>query len=183
MKLVIGLGNPGKKYQNNRHNAGHKFVEYLRSEIEDLSKDQKSKIKILGTDCFMNESGKFVRQELRNLGIKELSNLYIAHDDLDLPLGSFKIQFGVGPKVHNGIRSVERELGTKDFWRVRIGVDMRPRTQDAGYRTQGERYVLEDFTEEERGILENLFPKVWEELAVKMNQEANNPTPIPNVQK
>ncbi len=141
MKLLIGLGNPGEKYKNNRHNVGHMFVDFL-------GRGEK-------TDCFMNESGKFVRRwaDFYKVGPEDL---YIVHDDLDIPLGQFKIQLGVGPKVHYGIQSAEKELGTKDFWRVRIGVDAR----DPENRTPGEQYVLEDFSAEEQEKLKGVFDAI-----------------------
>lgn len=88
------------------------------------------------------------------------SDLWIIHDDLDIPLGAFKIQKGKGPKVHNGILSIEEKLGTDDFWRVRIGIDNRS-SQD---KIPGERYVLEDFTPEERKILEGTIEEICKKL-------------------
>jgi PTH1 family peptidyl-tRNA hydrolase len=107
----------------------------------------------------MNESGVFVKKLVDQYKL-EPSNLYIAHDDLDIPLGAYKIQLGVGPKVHNGVNSVEEELGTKDFWRVRIGVDNR-KPDD---RTSGEEYVLQDFTAEERKALDGVIQEICKKL-------------------
>ena len=69
-----------------------------------------------------------------------MNHLIIIHDDLDIPLGKFKIQFGKGPRLHNGVLSVEQALGTKEFWRIRIGIDNRLKNTDSG-----EDYVLEKF--------------------------------------
>ncbi len=159
MKLLIGLGNPGEKYAKNRHNAGAIFV----SQFSISNKNPN--IKAVNTDAFMNDSGKFVAKAVRKYlegagDTGELGDLYVAHDDLDLPLGQYKIQKGVGPKVHRGLQAVEKELGTTDFRRIRIGVDNR----DPQNRTPGEEYVLEDFTKEEREILENVFNRIIEEL-------------------
>ena len=153
MRLIIGLGNPGEKYKNTRHNAGF------------LVADKLQKIKLpAGTivrksGVFMNESGSSVRALYTKYGIQN-TDLYIAHDDLDIPLGSFKIQFGTGPKVHNGVNSIEKELGTQDFWRIRVGVDNR-KPDD---RTQGEEYVLQDFTEEERNTANGVIEKICKEI-------------------
>lgn len=104
----------------------------------------------------MNESGKFVKEVTMNYELPT-TNLYIAHDDLDVPLGQFKIQLGVGPKVHNGVKSVEEALKTKEFWRIRIGIDAR----DSGQaRMTGEDYVLQDFTKEELDILSKVFDEI-----------------------
>ena len=153
MKLIVGLGNPGEKYKNSRHNTGYVFVDELK-EVR-LPKD----VVLKKTDTFMNESGSFVKRMVDQYKV-DPSDLYIAHDDLDIPLGSFKIQFGVGPKVHNGVNSVEETLGTKEFWRIRIGVDNR-KSDD---RTQGEEYVLQDFTSEEKLILERMIKEACKKL-------------------
>ena len=159
-KLIIGLGNPGEKYKNNRHNVGHLFVTWAKKEGF-FSKEAF----LTKTDCFMNESGGFVKKEAKKhwTNLTNLTNLFVMHDDLDIPLGKFKIQLAVGPKVHNGLDSVEQELGSKDFWRVRIGVDAR----DPLSRIPGEDYVLRDFTKVELEILEKLFPMIWEGLQDK----------------
>ena len=129
MKLLIGLGNPGNKYVNNRHNAGYYFVDYL---LNKLTSDPTSHSATLGasdlilkTDCFMNVSGEFVKKILKKHQNIKLEDVYIVHDDLDIPLGKFKIDHATGPKLHNGIKSIEETLKTKDFWRIRIGVDNR----------------------------------------------------------
>ena len=149
MKLIIGLGNPGTKYLKSRHNIGYIFLDFLRSQ-ELLLRSQ-----FLKTDCFMNESGSFVKQAVSRQQIA-VSDLYIAHDDLDLPLGKYKIQPGVGPKIHNGVGSVEQVLGRTDFWRIRIGVDNR----DPQNREPGDSYVLKDFSNDELEILKGVFDAI-----------------------
>lgn len=138
MKLLIGLGNPGEKFKNNRHNVGHMFVDFAKTGLK--------------TNVFMNDSGSFVKGK---------EDFVIVHDDLDLPLGRYKIQFGKGPELHYGIQSIENELGTKDFWRIRIGVDDR----GPNNRESGESYVLKDFTAEEKKILESVFDAIKKNLA------------------
>jgi PTH1 family peptidyl-tRNA hydrolase len=109
----------------------------------------------------MNDSGSFVKQLVDQYKL-DLSNLYIVHDDLDIKLGEYKIQFGRGPKDHNGILDIEAKLGTKDFWRVRIGVDNRPLDD----KPMGEEYVLQNFTSEERVILDKVIHEVCKKLTV-----------------
>jgi len=154
MKLIVGLGNPGEKYSKNRHNVGHLVVDRLQTIPH--SKD----LAIKKTDTFMNESGKFVKDLTIRYSLLP-NDLYVVHDDLDIRLGSYKIQFAVGPKVHNGITSIEESLGTKDFWRVRIGVDNR----EPSVRTPGEGYVLEDFTSQEWETLDKVIKDVCKKLA------------------
>lgn len=149
MKVFIGLGNPGFQHQKNRHNVGHMFIDYLKTKNLDL--------RTMKTDCFMNVSGKFVKKHVSS---SMLQALYVVHDDLDIPFGKFKIQFGTGPKLHNGIRSIEDELGTNEFWRIRIGVDARSPEN----WTDGETYSLQDFTDEQHQQLQSLFENVYKQL-------------------
>ena len=153
MRLIIGLGNPGEEYVDTRHNAGFLVADELQK-----AKLPKGVI-VKKSDVFMNESGDFVKKQVDQCKLN-LSDLYIVHDDLDIPLGSYKIQFGVGPKVHNGVNSIEAELGTKDFWRVRIGVDNR-KLDD---RTQGEEYVLQNFSDDERMVIGKVIEEVCKKL-------------------
>ena len=119
MLLIVGLGNPGKKYVNNRHNVGHLFVDYLIKPTSSLRLRRSSGLKIVKTDCFMNVSGIFVKK-LSMIYHLSSNNLIIIHDDLDIPLGKFHIQFASGPQLHNGLESIEQQLKTKDFWRVEL---------------------------------------------------------------
>ncbi len=159
MRLIIGLGNPGAKYQNNRHNAGHMFIDYIMKGLR-MTDDG---LKAVKTDCYMNQSGSFVKKLIRN-SQSAIDELIIIHDDLDIPLGKFKIQLGEGPKLHNGIASIENTLRTKKFWRVRIGVDNRPPAGAPENRIDGETYVLQDFSLEERQTLFDLFPKIYDKV-------------------
>lgn len=157
MKFIVGLGNPGPKYQNNRHNVGHMMIDYVDQVQRSKFKNQSYnlKFKVIKTDCYMNESGKFVKKTIENCKLK-IENLIVVHDDLDIPLGKFKIQKGTGPQLHNGIESIEKAIGTKDFWRIRIGVDNRPLTGNI----DGETYVLNNFTPEEIKIVNQTFPRI-----------------------
>ncbi|MGB9707555.1 MAG: aminoacyl-tRNA hydrolase [Microgenomates group bacterium] len=173
MKILTGLGNPGEKYQNHRHNVGHMLIDYLVKKLTSLKVNElkernisiakifTSKNLILAKNLtYMNESGKAVKKILNTFQVPR-STLYIIHDDLDIPFGKFKIQFANGPKLHNGIKSIEQTLKTKDFWRIRIGVDNRQKEN----WIDGETYVLQDFLPEEKEILSNeVFPKVIEQL-------------------
>lgn len=149
MKLIIGLGNPEEKYADNRHNVGHVFIDELKKE-----KNLKG-VMALKTDTFVNSSGEAVKREVGKYKVST-EDLYIVHDDLDIPLGSFKIQKGKGPKLHYGLSSVESSLGTSDFNRIRIGVDNRKFDE----RTPGEAYVLQDFRPEERDVLHKTIKNI-----------------------
>lgn len=155
--LIVGLGNPGQKYQNNRHNVGKLFVSFLKQELSNPN------LLLSQSTCFMNESGKFVQKEVNKHQLAN-ANLFIVHDDLDIPLGKFKIQFGRGPKVHNGIASIEDAIGKSEFWRIRIGIDNR--SQD--YKIAGEKYVLDDFTTEELTVINTTFGEITKDLMTKI---------------
>lgn len=154
MKVIVGLGNPGIKYVNNRHNVGHMVID----ELQNL----KLKDKILKSDKYMNDSGLFIKKLKEKYPKMQFSDLYIIHDDLDIPLGSFKIQFGKGPKVHNGLNDIYEKIGTSGFWHVRVGVDNR----DPEKRTKGVDYVLEDFKDEEKIVLNGVIKQICNQLAV-----------------
>lgn len=178
MFILLGLGNPGEKYASNRHNVGFMFVEWLQREHADAN-DWKydkyadadtarltlhdtritSEILLAKPKTFMNRSG-FTANKLLTTNNKPLTTLYVIHDDLDIRLGEFKIQQGKGPKVHNGLSSVESSLRFKDFWRIRIGIDNRDPTR----RIPGEPYVLQNFTPEEMTSLTDLFPIIFHKL-------------------
>lgn len=161
MNLIIGLGNPGKEYEFNRHNVGYLFLDYLLSNKLETPSDLKE-FKTEGV--FMNESGKFVVDKVNFFKI-DLQKLFIVHDDLDIPFGQFKIQLGVGPKVHNGLSSIEESLKSKEFYRVRIGTDSRVRDPDQKLGESGKGFVLGDFSKEELKALNEIFPSIWEELS------------------
>jgi len=154
MKLIVGLGNPGDKYENTRHNVGYLFVDQFS-----LIKSKNFVVKKTGV--FMNDSGSAVKKLTSTYNLVP-SNLFVVHDDLDIPLGKYKIQLGVGPKDHKGLESIDQELGTKDYWHVRIGVDAR----DPNNRIVGEEYVLQDFTKNERQILDTVIKEICKKLAL-----------------
>lgn len=153
VKLIIGLGNPGNKYALNRHNAGFMAIDALQN--AKLSPN----VILRKTNTFMNASGPAVKK-LTDLYALDSDNLFIIHDDLDLRLGTYKIQRGIGPKDHKGLISIEQALATADFWRVRLGVDNRTPAN----RLPGEDYVLQDFTPEELVIIQKTLTKLPTDL-------------------
>ena len=152
-KLIIGLGNPELKYFNNRHNTGYIFIDKL------LKRNIPKSVIAKKTNTFMNDSGSIVKNLFDKYKIS-LNDLYIVHDDLDIALGKYKIQKAVGPRLHNGIVSVDEKLKNTKYWRVRIGVDAREKDQ----RTPGKKYVLEDFEPEEKEILIEVIDKAINKL-------------------
>lgn len=181
MQYIVGLGNPGAQYQHSRHNVGWQYLEYLRSEVEapDFSPKAKfhaelsvqSPLVLCKPTTYMNNSGRavaalvqFYEKDRVNTSFQQHAwdNVCVVHDDLDIPLGSCKLQFGTGPKVHNGINSIREYIGT-DFWYLRIGVDGR-----AGLRTlPGHEYVLQPFLPAERVEIEKVFSAATTELRAR----------------
>ncbi len=153
MKLIIGLGNPGKTYEKTRHNAGAMLVAYLKDSFEG------GEYKLFTLKTFMNDSGVEVRELMHYYKLSP-QDIIIAHDDLDIPLGSFKIQHAKGPHGHNGILSVEQELKSDDFLRIRIGIENR----DSENKIAGVEYTLQNFTPEERTVLEAVFKEIMHAL-------------------
>lgn len=137
IKIIIGLGNPGAQYDKTYHNAGKLFADYLNDEYfeNDGTRSGGFRKKIFGNfeSCtagglklvkptnFMNENGKSAKAALKSFGAKS-GSLLVAHDDSDIEIGKYKISFGSGSAGHNGVRSVMENIGTKDFWRLRIGI-------------------------------------------------------------
>ena len=132
--LIVGLGNPGDRYASTRHNAGFWFVDALsRQERESLRPNSRlhgevgevtiasQRIKLLKPDTFMNDSGNAVAAIVRFYKI-DPKRMLVAHDELDLDPGVARLKFGGGVAGHNGLRSIAADIGTRDFWRLRIGV-------------------------------------------------------------
>lgn len=166
MKCIVGLGNPGEKYQSNRHNAGFMVVDDLAKKLElNFNNNSKFEAEIAYNDrvilvkpqTYMNDSGKAVAAVKRFYKI-ELNDLYIVHDDLDIPLGKYKIQHGKGPQVHNGLLSVEQLLGSDQFWNVRVGVENREVRGNKGI--PGMVYSLQDFSSAEREVVATAIEEV-----------------------
>lgn len=156
MKLIIGLGNPGMKYCRNRHNVGHMIIDELKK-----LKNKNSNYVFLKTDTFMNESGMSVKKYISKYSVSN-SSLYIIHDDLDIDLGEYKIQFGKGPKEHNGLLSIDNALETNEYWHVRVGINNRKSFEDD--LPSGKDYVLSDFTNQELDVLGDTIVKICNQL-------------------
>src|SRR3989338_5935125 len=155
MKLVVGLGNPGKEYENTRHNTGRIVVGILEKKLE--------KIKFITPDTFMNNSGPAVAKALA--GKKALKDLIIIYDDIDLPIGKIKISFNRSAGGHNGLASVIKAVKSEEFVRIRIGIS--PSTpKGAVKKPKGEKAVLNfllgEFKKPELETLKKLSKKIAE---------------------
>ena len=163
IRLIAGLGNAGDDFTHTRHNSGFMFVEALAKSwnpqiMWSTFKEMETELAVYksGPDdafilakptTYMNGSGRALTKLMHYYKLKP-EQILVAHDDLDLALGDYKLQFGKGPKGHNGISSAEQFLNTKDFWRLRIGIDTREVKGNKGI--PGERYALERFKTNEQ---------------------------------
>ena len=159
MKLFVGLGNPGQKYEGNRHNVGFMALDSIadrnnlgpwRKRFHGLACDgtlDGERVLLLKPQGFYNDSGNPVREAAKFLKIKA-ADIIVFHDEIDLAPGKLRVKFGGGLAGNNGLRSINAQMGGPDFWRVRIGVG------HPGDKNQVANYVLRDFAKADRDWLE-----------------------------
>jgi len=154
MKLIVGLGNPGKKYQFTKHNIGFMCLDhYSEKNNLTLKKDNKFNGEWLRIDdyillkphTFMNNSGESIRKVMDYFKI-EIKDVLVIYDDLDLPLANLRLREQGGNGGHNGIKSIINHLGTQEFKRVRFGIDKNPLYETANY-------VLSEFSKSEMDVV------------------------------
>jgi peptidyl-tRNA hydrolase, PTH1 family len=157
--LIVGLGNPGQHYANNRHNAGSWFASKLCDNFSasfNLSKKLQASVATVSQDVtyriiipnvFMNNSGSAV-VSCANFYQVAPENILVVHDELDFPLGRYQFKFGGGHGGHNGLRDIMQKLGGQDFWRLRLGIG-RPE-----FKTMVADYVLSAPSSDEQKILD-----------------------------
>jgi PTH1 family peptidyl-tRNA hydrolase len=161
MKLVVGLGNPGEEYEKTRHNTGRILVNLIEKKLED------PKIKFLTPDTFMNNSGKEVVKFVKSK--KDLAQLVVIYDDIDLPMGKMKISWNRSSGGHNGVGSIIKHLKSEEFVRIRVGIS--PATPSGKLRKpHGEKDVLKfllgEFKKSELETLKKLSKKAAEAVEV-----------------
>lgn len=173
MYLFAGLGNIGDKYTNTPHNAGFMFVDqfreylgydtlysvndwaydkYLNAELSIGKVGMEEKVLFLKPMTMMNASGLAVRETLNRYDLKASESLVVIHDDLDIPLGEYKIQRNKAPKSHNGINNIKLMIGTSDYLSVRIGVENRVNKD-----ISGEDYVLMKYKDQDLLLLNEVI--------------------------
>ncbi len=192
MKLIIGLGNPGEKYEKTRHNLGFVVVEHFLKDFqsarntvwEDSSKFKSEiaqiewqprhgtleKVILAKPQTYMNNSGLAVKI-ITDFYKISADNIWVIHDDIDLPLGSMKIRFGGASAGHHGVESIMEYLKTDKFWRFRMGTGIQSSPLRQGFEGQAklkvkssklrnvEDFVLSGFTGSEKGKVKNLIKR------------------------
>jgi len=169
--LFAALGNPGKRYEKTRHNIGFIFADSVTSFFSlnpfcycekmrgfiSAGKIFEKEVVFIKPDTYMNLSGKAVEPAIKAFNI-DINNVFVVHDEIDINFGTQKIKFGGGDAGHRGVRSVSGELGTTQFWRIRLGVgggESLVETSD---------FVLNKFLDEEIGFVENRWCSLWNDL-------------------
>ncbi len=183
MKLIVGLGNPGFLYTRNRHNIGFMCVSHL-ARVRDIRFDRKQgqartgighiaghRVVLARPQTYMNASGESVSALLRRLNLAP-SDLIVIHDDLDLPTGKIRLRLGGNSGGHKGIDSIIARTGTRDFYRVRVGIG-RPDKAEGSAADNEEAvisYVLSDFTTEEKKVIEKTLPAISEAVTCLLTE-------------
>jgi len=134
IRLIVGLGNPGSQYELTRHNVGFWFVDAIAADCresfraEPKFQGELARVVIAGADVrllkpstYMNRSGQSIAAVIRYFDLRP-EQVLVAHDELDLPVGALRLKQGGGHAGHNGLRDTIAQLGTRDFWRLRIGI-------------------------------------------------------------
>ena len=170
--MIIGLGNPGKRYVNNRHNVGFRCVDFFArkqgiSLIQRKARSQLGvgevegvKVVLAKPRTFMNLSGDAVAALRRRYRVR-VEDLLVIYDDLDLPLGTIRIRERGSSGGHKGMKSIITRIGSQEFPRLRVGIA--PRQEEAGASKKAVdavEYVLSDFTSQERAVLRKVYPEV-----------------------
>ena len=200
MKIIVGLGNPGKKYEFTRHNIGFRAVDEIAAnfqfpvfKFQSIFNAQISKGEIAGKkiilakpQTFMNLSGKTVKSLITNyLGPNEarnspegclpITNLWVVHDDIDLSLGEIRIVIGRGAAGHKGVASIIKELKTKNFIRFRIGIKpnekLKAQRSKPQFKTKNlEKFVLKKFNKKEEKFVKEVIQNAAEAIEMAIEK-------------
>ncbi len=163
IKLVVGLGNPGKEYSNTRHNMGFKVIDEIAKRLEIYKWKEKDgaiyfdtyldlcHVLFIKPQRFINLSGEVIIDFVRYLDIK-IEDILVISDDLDLPLGVIKLKEKGSSGGHNGLKNIEKHLGTNEYKRIKIGI-----SNDKSIDTKS--YVLGKLSKEEKKVIDPVIEK------------------------
>lgn len=194
MKLIVGLGNPGEKYESTRHNLGFMVVDHFLKNFEPSNKDDfkssdrfksetvqiewqpKSgdlqKVLLAKPETYMNNSGMAV-QLLSSFYKVKPSDIWIIHDDFDLPVGNMKIRFGGASAGHHGVQSIIDALGTDKFWRFRLGTgESHAKGKIAKHKIRAaDDFVLHSFGRGESGKIRELIKRAVKAIETGLEED------------
>jgi PTH1 family peptidyl-tRNA hydrolase len=181
MKLIVGLGNPGKTYVHNRHNIGFQCLNYFarlhsirfdhrqcRARVG-IGKVRGEKLLLAKPGTFVNLSGNSVACLVHKHGIP-LSDLLVIYDDLDLPLGKIRLRQNGSSGGHKGMNSIISTLGSEDFPRIRVGIGRPPGEKQSMSEDAIVNYVLSNFSPQEEAIIKPVIVKVAEAIDCFLSQ-------------
>ena len=210
MFFIVGLGNPGKEYENTRHNTGARVLDMFRRAVNlpewefdkkrnaliSSRKLKSGNLQLLLPQTFINKSGNALRGVVKNK--KDAGQLIVIHDDLDIPLGSYKLSFNKSSGGHKGVESIIKTLKTQAFARIRIGISpvspfrkgstprgggiSAPVLKKPKGETAVERHILGNFSAAELTALKKLFPRIVETLShfiTEGREKAMSRLPLP----
>jgi len=183
MKLIVGLGNPGRIYAHNRHNIGFMCVSHF-ARTQGIRFDKKqgqartgtgevagNKLIVARPQTHMNLSGESVSRLVKRFNVS-LDDLIVIHDDLDLPLDKIRLSRGSGSGGHKGIDSIITHLESQDFTRIRVGIGRPPMIEGTAEDRETDivAYVLNDFTADEKKVITQVIPEVSEAILCLLNE-------------
>ena len=174
MKVILGLGNPGREYKDTRHNVGWWVLDHLADvwRLDGWRRDGET-LTLSGTACghpvrlvkpttYMNLSGQVLRPYLRRPSWSAASDLMVIVDEVAIPLGTYRLRARGSAGGHNGLRDVERALGTQQYPRLRVGIQP-PDPRRVGSLSD---FVLSPFGKEERGVVVELLPRLQDAVEI-----------------
>lgn len=189
MKLIVGLGNPGEKYEHTRHNLGFLVVDRVLKDLGSSSIDwehatklksdiatftiRDEKVMLAKPQTYMNNSGMAV-QLLKDFYKIDPEDLWIVYDELDLPIGSIKIRFGGAAAGHHGVESIMAAIGTDKFWRFRLGIGVTHEKSQLVSKhdfRDAKEYVLDKFHSGEMGKARELLKRAAEAIQMAIEKD------------
>lgn len=175
MKLIVGLGNPGKEYEKTRHNVGFMVMDCLADNFHvsintKKFKGEYVKLKYQGEDIillkpmtYMNNSGEAVSQVMNFFKI-DVDDLLVIYDDMDMPTGKLRLRQSGSAGGHNGVKSIIAHVGTQNFKRIRVGIDKHPQIPVVDY-------VLGRFTKEQQPLIEDGIQKATQAVQMMLDKD------------
>ena len=174
MKVILGLGNPGREYEQTRHNVGWWVLDHLADvwRLDGWRRDGETltlggtvaghPVRLVKPQTYMNLSGQVLRPYLRRPAWSAASDLMVVVDEVALPLGSYRLRARGSAGGHNGLRDVERSLGTQDYARLRVGI----KPDDPRHVGNLSDFVLSPFGKDERVVVRELLPRLADAIEI-----------------
>lgn len=189
MKLIVGLGNPGKEYENTRHNVGFRFIDsYAKTKNIEINKkkfnglyteyqNNNEKIILLKPQKYMNLSGEVIKKYVDYYKIP-IENIFIIYDDMDTEIGTFKLRYKGSSGGHNGLKNIEKNLKTQEYKRLKIGIGKPANTNQIDYvigkTPQEQLKKLNEINNLSKQIIDDFITLKFDNLMNKYNKNKDN---------